>query len=450
MITDYFDQNYETLLEDYKTFLSFPSISSDPIHAKNVKDCANWLKNYVESIGFKTTLWETSSHPVLFAEFPSQEPNRPTLLLYNHYDVQPIDPIEKWETPPFSPTIKGNDMYARGAQDNKGQCFYVLTALKAFLETEKSFPINVKWIIEGDEEHGSQGLKELIPKIGPQLKADVLAVIDLGQGKKEVPAITLGIRGITTMQVTVTGSNIDLHSGGFGGVAYNPIHALVEILSSLRDSSGAITIPGFYDDVVAVDTSEISLDYDDERMKKTFDLSATGGEKKFSPWERAWIRPTLEINGICGGYTGDGFKTVIPGSAMAKISCRLVPNQSPEKIAHLVKEALEKRCPPGLSLRVDLYPGGGVAVQASPHSKGVKAFARAFKHVYNVPCEYLYTGGSIPVISELAKASGAEIVLTGLALDEDQIHAPNERFGLDRLKKGFLVIVNAIKQLGEG
>ncbi|MEC7840098.1 MAG: dipeptidase [Chlamydiota bacterium] len=446
----YFDDNKDSILNDYFEFLKFKSISTEKEHEGDLIACVNWLKKKTEDIGFNTQLWQTSGHPTLYAENLQAGPGKPTLLIYNHYDVQPVDPLELWDTPPFEPTIKDNTVYARGAQDNKGQCMYVFQALKGMMQVNNALPINIKWVVEGEEEAGSKGLSSILQEKREQLKSDYIAIADLGIPSQNTPSVTLGVRGIITMDVEVTGSNTDLHSGTHGGRAYNPLHALVEILSKLRDNQGRILVPGFYDSVAALpekDRESISFDFDEENYTKTFGIPATGGEKNFAPLERSTIRPTLEINGINGGYSGDGFKTVIPAKATAKLSCRLVPHQDPESIGKNTVRYIESIAPKGISVKVNLHKGMGAAVRANPSSKIVRAYTEAYAQVFNTPCSFSLEGGSIPIITELSQACGGELVLMGMGLDDDQIHAPNEHFGLDRFERGFLVTILAIEAL---
>lgn len=445
-----YKQHEKEFLKDYFKFLSFQSVSSEPSYASQTTACAEWLVNYIREMGFDVQLWPTPGHPTIFASHLKAGPSQPTLLIYNHYDVQPVDPISEWHSPPFEPTVKHGQVFARGTQDNKGQCFYTLQALKMLLKSDQSLPINVKLCIEGEEECGSTGLSKILSKKQKELKADYLAIVDLGIPGPNEPAVTLGVRGLVTMDVEVQGSLTDLHSGSNGGLVYNPLHALVEILASLRDSSGKITVPGFYDDVLPLSSEDkklISLAFDEKHYEKTFGAKAIGGERGFHPKERVGTRPTIEINGISGGYGGVGFKTVIPAKALAKVSCRLVPNQDPQKIGKLVAQFLEKRAPEGIQVRVHVHPGCGKAVRANPSSKVVKAFAQAYQEVFQAPCAFMFEGGSIPIITELAEASQSEVVLVGLGLADDQIHAPNEHFGLDRLEKGFAIITRAIELL---
>jgi acetylornithine deacetylase/succinyl-diaminopimelate desuccinylase-like protein len=450
IIKSLIEKNRDQILEDYYTFLSFSSISSESEFKQQVLDCADWLKDYLEEMGFKVELWPTSNHPIIYASYLEAGPSKPTLLIYNHYDVQPVDPLSEWSSPPFKPTLREGEVYARGAQDNKGQCFYVLQALKLMLKQNGSLPINVKLCIEGEEEMGSAGLSQILKKRPKELQTDFLAIVDLGLRDAQVPAVTLGIRGLVTMDVEVKGANIDLHSGSHGGIVPNPIHILVEMLSNLRNDKGKITIPGFYDQVLDMpleERSKVSFNFDLTDYQKTTGAYPVGGEKEFSALERAWIRPTLEINGIYGGYTGSGFKTVIPAKAWAKISCRLVPNQDPHQIGELVANYLRANAPQGVQITINTHPGIGKAVRANASAKIVTAFSKAFEEVFGVPCEFIFEGASIPIVTELAEVCGGEVILIGLGLPGDQIHAPNEHFGLDRIEKGILIIARGLELL---
>lgn len=448
----YFSTCRNDIILDYFTFLKFKSISSESEHAEELLKCVQWLKENIESLGFITELWETSGHPILFAENTLAGPNKPTILIYNHYDVQPADPLELWDHPPFEPLLKDDDIvYARGAQDNKGQCMYVFQALKAIKSLYGKFPVNIKWIIEGEEEVGSKSLSSLLEFKKEQLKSDYLAIVDLNIPSAETPSVTLGIRGIVTMEIEVIGSTTDLHSGTHGGRAFNPIHALIEILSHLRDLEGNIAIPGFYDDVIELspeDRKQISFEFDEEDYFKNFGIISSGGEIKYPPLERSTIRPTIEINGIKGGYTGPGFKTVIPAKAYAKLSSRLVPNQDPVKVAQSIENFIKEKQPKGIDVNVKVHPGKGTAVRASLNSKVVQAFAQAFTEIFNQPCKFGFEGGSIPIVAELQNVCEGEVVLLGTGLDSDQIHAPNEHFSMQRFEKGFLVMVRALEILG--
>jgi acetylornithine deacetylase/succinyl-diaminopimelate desuccinylase-like protein len=451
-LREIYANNQKKFLEDYFRFLSFQSVSTDPAFTPDVLACAEWLTDYIQSIGFTVEKWPTSGYPVIFAQNLEAGPDQPTLLIYNHYDVQPVDPVNEWSTPPFQPSIRNGEVYARGAEDNKGQCMYVLHALKVLKERKGRFPINIKLCIEGEEESGSRGLAETLtdPSRQEKLKADYLAIVDMGLRDKDTPAVTLGVRGITALEISVQGSKTDLHSGSHGGIVYNPLRALVQMLSRLWKENGEVAVPGFYDDVVELSPQEkdlVALDFDSEKYQAMFGALPTGGERAFSALERAWIRPTIEINGIGGGYSGPGMKTVIPAKASVKISCRLVPNQDPDVIGPLVAQFLKEQAPEGIQVVVPFSRGGGKAVRANPNSPVVKAFAQAYEELFHKPCERIFEGGSIPIATQLTEVCGGDVILLGFGLPDDQIHAPNEHFGIDRLEKGFIVMTRALELL---
>ncbi len=425
------------MIDDYLSFLRFKSISADKSFQQDCLDCAKWLENFLQKEGFHTELLQTSTNPALLAFDLSAGPSAPTLLFYQHYDVQPVDPLELWENDPFEPTITGDRVVARGAQDNKGQCFYVLQALKDYKKTRGSFPVNVKIVIEGDEEMGSIGLKEILSDHQEKFQADYLLITDLGIKSVEEPAITLGTRGLITMELLVSGGHSDLHSGDRGGIVYNPLHALIEMLAKVRDSSGRITIEGFYDDVFYVKEA-LDLSWDEP-------LPAEGGESTlYSPLERAWLRPTFEINGLKGGYSGPGFKTVIPGGALAKISCRLVPQQDPKKIFQKVHAFFNKIKPPSIDIELKLLQEGSSAVRTSSSSPIALAAIEAYEKVFGKKCGKIMTGGTIGIAGPLARISNASVIFLGLGLSSDQIHAPNENFSLSRLKQGHAIITHIL------
>lgn len=450
-ISQLIGKNKPQIVKDYFTFLSYPSVSSEPEYKNEVLACADWLVSYLKEMQFDVTLWPTTGHPTIFASYLHAGSDKPTLLIYNHYDVQPVDPLEAWRSPPFQPTVDGDSVYARGAQDNKGQCFYVLQALKLLIERDGSLPINVKLCIDGEEEIGSPGLSALLSQKQKELRADFLAIVDTGLQDAAIPAITLGARGLVAMDVELTASHGDLHSGSHGGIAFNPNHALIEILASLRNEEGRVTIPGFYDHVIELSKEErtsLSLDFDPRHFTKETGIVPTGGEQAYAPLERAWIRPTIEVNGIIGGYSGPGFKTVIPSKASAKISCRLVPDQDPTAMGKLVADHLKKLAmEKGMTMSVHIHPGSGKAIRANLSSKIVQASAKAFEEVFNRPCEYILAGGSIPIAPALAQACHSDIVFLGLGLSTDQIHAPNENFSMDRIEKGIKIMARLFELL---
>ena len=447
-----YDHNAKQIQADYFSFLRFKSISSEPEFKSEVRACALWVKKFLEESHFKAELWEGSGHPIVFAENLAAGPDKPTILFYGHYDVQPVDPLELWESPPFEPEIRGGNVFARGAQDNKGQTMYVMSALKILAAENGQLPVNVKLCIEGEEECGSLGLMEILNKKQAQLSADYMAVVDLGMDREDRPTIPLGLRGITTLTMILTGSNSDLHSGMHGGIVYNPNHALVEILAKLRDETGRITVPGFYDDITELEEevrSRISFDFDSEGYERDFEAKPTGGEKTCSAVESVSLRPTLEINGLAGGYAGDGFKTVIPAKALAKISCRLVPDQNPDTIWEQVTTYIKKLVPDEIMVEFPGSPEGGNPFCSDHSSPIVKAVAQAYEEISGVQTGYNMQGGSVPVVSSLVDAVGAETVLMGWGLMDDNIHAPNEYFSMQRFKKGFLSIARLLELMAQ-
>ncbi len=441
-LKSWYDAHSEQILKDYLTFLSFPSISTDAAFKQETRKAAEWLSAYLRQSGLSVELWETSGHPVLFASHLKAGQGRPTVLIYGHYDVQPVDPLHLWHSDPFKPVIRNNQVYARGASDNKGQCFYTIQAIRAFLELAEQANVNIKVFIEGEEESGSKGTSEALAQKKAELKADHLLIVDMDIPRVDQPGITLGMRGLVTMEIECENASTDLHSGVHGGVALNPNRALVSALAQLWDEQGRVAVPGFYEGVEPLseeDLAKLDQRFDVEHYRQQFGVAVFANEKKYTLSEANWIRPTMEINGLVGGYTGPGFKTVIPARAMAKLSCRLVPNQKPKQIADAVAAHLRASFPKGMKLEIQIYHGS-LAYRCNFDAPLVKIVASAFEEVYHKPCSYLLSGGSVPIVSELAKTSGAEAALIGVALSSDDIHAPNEHFGLDRFEKGFLTL----------
>ncbi len=447
----WYAEHAKEILSDYFTFLKFPSISTDPKYKEDVRRCSQWVAAHLKKTGLDVEIWETSVHPVIYGSYLKPGPSRPTVLIYHHYDVQPVDPIELWKSPPFEPVLKDGEVYARGASDNKGQCFYGLTALRAFFELCKQININIKVFIEGEEECGSIGSTEILSKKKKELKADHLLIIDMGLPAPNIPAITLGLRGIIALQVTLRNSRVDLHSGIHGGIALNTNRALINLLSKLWDERGKITVPRFYDEVQSVSKEELAV-VDQflsvEELKKNFGIRVFQGEGEFSLWESNTIRPTLEINGIQGGYTGIGFKTVIPAQAFAKISCRLVLNQDPVTIGKRVADFLKKNTPEGMEVEIQ-FEHGGKPVRSSPNTFIAKIAKSAYEEVFGRPCKSMLGGASVPIVADLKEAAEAEVAMIGMGLDSDDIHAPNEHFGLGRLEQGFLTLSRILTLLQE-
>ncbi len=452
MLTHYkkwIEQHKNELREAYFAFLRFRSISTESEFKGEVDRCAEWVKNYLTEAGLRAEVIQTKLHPIVYAEDLKAGKNKPTVLIYGHYDVQPVDPLELWKSDPFEPTERDDKVFARGAVDDKGQIFFAMAAMKLLRDLKGGLPINIKFCIEGEEEAGSVGLSSVLPQIREKMKADYLLVVDYDSYDVQTPAINLGARGILSMDVTLTGSNGDLHSGLCGGVAYNPNRALVELLAKLYDDQGRVTVDGFYDQVVEPTPEEKQAfphQHPKEHYTKEFGIQAFGGEKGRSVAEANVFRPVLEINGIGGGYSGAGFKTVIPAQAIAKISCRLVPGQDPKKIAKQIEDFLRRHCVKGMKLEI-VHHGGAAAYRANPHSQLATAVASASEEVMGKPCRRLLSGASVPVIGELSQAVGAEVVGMGYGLPTDQIHAPNEHFDFPRLERGLLTVARALEHL---
>ncbi len=444
------EQHRASVREDYFHFLRFKSISADPVYASEMDRCAEWLQSYIaKKTGMKAEVIETRGYPLVYAEDLQAGPEAPTLLAYGHYDVQPVDPLELWESDPFEPVERNGKIYARGAVDDKGQIFYAITAVRAWKELGRELPINLKFCIEGEEESSSVGLSQALPKLKERLKADWLLVIDFDQFDKETPALTLGARGIVAMEVTLAGSDSDLHSGIHGGMAYNPNKALVQLLSKLWDETGRVAVKGFYDDVVETTEEErnrFAFRYDEKSYRKEFGIGAIGGEKGRTLADNNAFRPTLELNGIGGGYTGVGFKTVIPAHATAKISCRIVPNQDPDRLSRQIADFLKKNAVPEIKVKV-AFLGGEPAFRGNPDSRLAKAISLASAETMGKACKNILCAASIPIVAKMIRELGIEVVGMGYGLPTDQIHAPNEHFEFHRFENGFLTVARALELL---
>ncbi len=441
----WYETHQEKNLTDFFTYLKFPSISAQPAHKKALLDCASWVETYLQGLGFSTQRWEGKGHPVIFASRIVDD-SAPTILFYGHYDVQPPEPYELWVSEPFEPTIREGRIYARGAEDNKGQNFYTMLAIKAFLENNPEAKLNFKFIMEGEEEMGSALLSELLPTKEKEIRADYLLIVDCGMNSSEKPGLEIGCRGIMTMEIHLKNTDTDLHSGSYGGIVLNPNRVLVELLAPVIDQDGHITIPGMYDDIKPLSREEIdqvNTEFNEQECINEIGGCAFHREKGYSIREANYFRPTFEINGIWGGYTGDGFKTVLPKEAHAKISCRLVPDQKPEKIYKLVCDYFQKRVPKGFELKFEFH-GGGPAAWGSPNSKPTQVLKEAYQEVFG-SCSIIYGGGSVPITALIEKHSKAEFVLPGVGLACDRIHAPNENFGLNQLEWGFLIITKSLE-----
>ncbi len=439
-ILDYIDQNKARYETELKEFLSIPSISTAPENVTDVRRCAEWVRDELVRIGMQNAqIFETAGHPVVYAERLDAGEDAQTLLFYGHYDVQPVDPLNLWDAPPFEPTVRGENIYARGSADDKGQVFLNIKALEAHLALNGSLPVNVKVMIEGEEEIGSPNLEKFLDDHRALLKCDTVLVSDTPMYAYETPSLCYGLRGLCYMEIEVTGPNRDLHSGSYGGVVVNPINALAQMISQMKAETGMIMIDGFYDAVLPENSQERSelakLPFDEVQYKSDLDVDALMGEEGYSNVERLSIRPTLDVNGIWGGFMGDGAKTVLPSVAHAKISMRLVPDQTPKEIAKLFTEFVEKITPAGVRAKVTELHGGPPAVTPID-SAGVRAASRALKQIFGKDPLLTREGGSIPIVEQFKRILHAPTVLMGFTLPDQNAHSPNEKLNLPHFHKG--------------
>jgi len=441
-MNEYIEKNKQRFLDELFELLRIPSVSADSKFKNDVLKTAEHVKKKLEDAGAdKAQLFPTAGFPVVYAE-KIIDKSLPTVLVYGHYDVQPADPFELWESPPFEPQIRNGRIYARGACDDKGQMYMHIKALELMMQTN-SLACNVKFMIEGEEEVGSNNLETFLKEHKELLKADVILISDTGIFSNEVPSITVGLRGLSYVEVEVTGPKRDLHSGLYGGAVANPINILCEMIASLKDKNNHITIPGFYDDVVELSPEErkalAGVPFSLEDYKKALDIEDVAGETGYSTLERVSIRPTLDVNGIWGGYTGEGAKTVLPSKAYAKISMRLVPNQSSKKITDLFTKHFEAIAPKSVKVKVRPHHGGEPAVTPTD-SLAYKAASLAFEEAWGKTPVPMREGGSIPIVSLFEKELELKTVLLGFGLDEDAIHSPNESYQVFNYFKGIETI----------
>lgn len=435
---------YLALLQD---LLTIPSISTLPERAPDMERAAAWLAEHMRRTGLeRVELLPTEGYPVVYGEWLGAGPEAPTLLAYGHYDVQPVDPVEEWETPPFEPSVRGDMLYARGASDDKGQLFAVLSALDAYLKTAGRLPINVKVMAEGEEEISSPHMAAFIRENRERLAAGAILISDGSILGPDQPAIQYGVRGMAYMEVEVRGPATDLHSGTFGGAVDNPFNVLVRVLARLQDvETGRVAIPGFYDRVRPLGDEERALlaevPTDDETTRRLAGVRALAGELGYSAMERTSVRPTLDIHGFAGGFSGAGKKTVIPARALAKVSMRLVPDQDPEEIARLFTQHVESLMPPTVEYTVRTL---GLARPAfiDYQAPAIRAAHRAYELGFGRPPVYMRAGGSLPIVSDLMDVLGAPVVLMGFGLPDDNAHAPNERYHLPTFYRGIETLVH--------
>lgn len=439
---DYFSQNKERFLNELLELLRIPSVSADSKYKEDVARCAEAVKESLLKAGCdKAEICPTEGHPIVYGEKLVGE-NKPTVLVYGHYDVQPADPLELWNSGPFEPVIKDGKIYARGSADDKGQMFMHVKALEVMSQTD-SLPCNVKFMIEGEEEVGSSSLGKFLETNKEKLKADIVLVSDTSMISMEHPSLETGLRGLAYMEVEVTGPNRDLHSGVYGGGVANPINALCKMIASLHDENNHITIPGFYDKVQNLSEEERKAlneaPFDLEEYKNDLEVNDVWGEKDYTTLERTGIRPTLDVNGIWGGYTGEGAKTVLPSKAYAKISMRLVPDQNSDEISELFTRHFESIAPAGIKVKVTPHHGGEPVVTPTD-SIAYKAASEAIKTAFGKEPIPTRGGGSIPIVALFESVLGLKTVLLGFGLDNDNIHSPNEKFDVANFYKGIETI----------
>lgn len=440
----YSHNNQARFVEDLIELLEIPSISTDPAYAKDVAQAADWLVTHLKNLGVHNAeAIQTEGHPIVVGGI-EDNPSRPTVLVYGHYDVQPADPIELWTDPPFTPVIRDGVLYARGSCDDKGQMFMHLKALECWKKTAGTAPINLKFILEGEEESGSASLPGFIQSHRELLSADVVIISDSSLFAPGIPSISYGLRGMTYVEITLTGPDRDLHSGTYGGAIHNPANVLAALIASMHDADHRITIDRFYDRVIPLSDAErrvmAALPFDTDAFIHEVGVHTPVTESGYSVLEASTSRPTLDCNGIWGGYTGDGAKTVLPSKASAKISMRLVPNQDPDEIARLMEAWLRERVPESMQLEFTSVHGAQ-PVLIDTQSSAMKAASRALEDVYARPPYFTRMGGSIPVVADFKHLLGLDSVLMGFGLDSDAIHSPDEHFGLDRFAEGIEAIV---------
>jgi acetylornithine deacetylase/succinyl-diaminopimelate desuccinylase-like protein len=442
---NYFETHYEQMISELTDFIAIPSVSTDPEHKENVQKAAEFIAAKLETIGLQhVQIFPTARHPIVYADYLQAGPTQPTILIYGHYDVQPEDPTDLWKTPPFTAQIIGDNLVARGASDMKGQIFACVSAVQA-LKSTTGLPVNIKFILEGEEEIGSPNFKQFLTEHKDLLKSDVALNTDAGMSRKDLPGITYGLRGLSYFELNLFGPDHDLHSGSYGGVVHNPAQVLADLISKMHDENGAVALPGFYDLVEPLSESERAelskfSTSTDEYLAQT-GVPALWGEKEFTPNERIGARPTLEVNGILSGFTGEGSKTIIPSRAMAKISTRLVPNQKPELVYEQLSAFLEENVPDTVRWELRLLSIGSPSL-SDMNMPATKALSKAFIEVWGTSPSYKRGGGSVPVVADMQEVLGIDSVLTGFGLPDDRIHSPNEKLDLPTWRKGVHALIH--------
>ena len=448
----YLKDNTPRYLEELMTFLRIPSISSLPEHAADVKQAADWVADRLKTAGIEEVrILPTDGHPVVYGQW-LHAPDKPTIMIYGHFDTQPVDPIELWTHPPFDPVIRDDRIYARGASDDKGNMLIPILAAEAMLNTSGRLPVNVKFFFEGQEEIGSPQMPDFISAQRDLLACDMVLSADGGQWEENLPALNVGRRGLCALQIDLQGAAQDVHSGTYGGTFQNPIHALAQLIASMRSLQGKILVDGFYDavrDLTDAQRSQIAaIPYDESRYKAELGVEQLFGEDGYSTYERAWVRPTLEVNGIWGGFQGEGIKTVIPSLAHAKITCRLVPDQEPDQIVELIAAHVAKQAPVGAQASVKKLAGSADPFVIPFDHPGNQAARVVLKALYGKEPYVARTGGTIPVCGSFLKFLGAHLVNFAFGLEDENLHAPDEFFRIGSFKRGLSAYGMILEELG--
>ena len=452
-VIDFINTHRDRYVDELKAYLAIPSISALPEHAADVKRCAEWSAEEMRRIGMQNVrLIETPGFPVVYGDWLGAE-GAPTILFYGHYDVQPVDPVALWESPPFEATVRDGEIYARGSADDKGQVFMHFKAIEAHLKQNGRLPVNIKVILEGEEEVGSKNLDNFVKQHKDELAADVVVISDSPMFDRGIPSICYGLRGLVYFQIDLRGTKSDLHSGSFGGAVANPAFVLANVLAQMKDRGGRIKIPGFYDDVKELREEERDqwkrLPFNEKRYAKELGAPKLFGESGYTTLERVWARPTFEVNGILSGFTGEGAKTVIPAVAMAKVSMRLVPNQDPEKIAQLFEDYVKKVAPKTVEVKVTRMHGGKPWM-TDFDNKFVQAAGRAIEKGFGKEPVFNREGGSIPVVATFSEILGLPSVLFGVGLPDENAHAPNEKLDLGNFHGGIIASAFLYDEIGRG
>ncbi|SEQ40137.1 Acetylornithine deacetylase/Succinyl-diaminopimelate desuccinylase [Virgibacillus subterraneus] len=441
----YLTENRDNTLKKLNDFLSIPSVSTDSVHKKDINEAANFLETYLNDIGFdKVEQQDTGGHPLVYAEYNQAGPDAPTVLFYGHYDVQPVDPIDQWKSDPFKPEVRDGRLYARGSSDDKGQVFMHLAVFEAYMKTEGKLPLNVKVCIEGEEEIGSENLYRILHDKQDQFNADFAVISDSGMIAENQPTILYGLKGFTGIEINVTGPDHDMHSGMYGGAIRNPIMALNHILTSMKNEDEVVTVDGFYDGVEPLTDKERELikQVQGEDYRSTAGVNETASEKGYTAKEHTMARPTFEINGMYGGYQGEGTKTIIPSSATAKITCRLVPGQDPDQVQQLLEKHVYDVAPSGVEVEVVKEKLSAKAYKVEPNNPLIEKAAKSYTKAFGKETVFVRMGGSIPVVEWIEDIYKMPIVLLGFGTPGDRLHSPNESFPLDSLDKGMETLVH--------